>query len=1144
MKAKDMQRFDCLDRKTKIFGKFFLEASAGTGKTFAIEHIFVRLLLEHTDNKYLRVEDILVVTFTKAATRDLRMRVKSNMEKCLNILTLSLLNKTIKADIFDYLYPIIDDRTKLLSSISRLKEAILFFDQAQIFTIHSFCLHVLREHAFETNNLLTQSADENIDNYYILKKEVRDFLSYCLTSKQYHPLQAQILIEKYKSTEDLCHKLIMNGDNRSLPVEKSFNDLYDEFLTLIKSWEKEDNLLIRVEEDFAKLFPCYKKIAKHDYNDLLQPLLLLAKVIEEKKCSLNDFELLASSKLKVFDFLNDNNKKKRVKSPSPSLLQASDFIIKAKNSIFKIIQRVIDPYLIFCRLSYDCCSKIQALLEEKDIFSYDELLIKMHKSLDNLELLKLLQQKFRVAIIDEFQDTDPMQWDIFKKIFLYKSLSFFLVGDPKQSIYSFRSADLYTYLTAAKDMGENNLFHLDTNYRSGGELVDSINELFSCDIAGNWMVLPKKNKHITYHPVKTGQKDSVDLTDGKKPLHFFVAKGSSKGKKWPTTAVEEEQLFPYVVQQILLLKDKIDYDQIAILVKDRYQAQRAVDILKDNNIPFTSKSHVSICDTPSFIALKEMLEAIIFSKDRSKVLIAIMGPFIGWGCDAIKTITKEEMVYVLHKFHELYEVLDNKGAAHFFRHFLQCKWKDNDITVLERMMSYKDLSLYNDTMQLIEMFLDRQYKKSLSLKGVLLFFDKLLEHHPENEGNKRKPYCNTTSGIAVMTTHMSKGLEFSVIFAIGAATRTPSPERPLLAEATQGIDEIDAEKLRQFYVAITRAKTRVYVPIAIDTTDNKVAQQQASPVELFLAISNVDSYSKIYSFIASLDMTMLQHHLDKLTNASYEVLESKLTYPLCENAPEKDLTIHPSRQFTNKYAERHILSFSNIVKPQHSTVMAQQEEERETIIFSSNNIIPGATTGVLLHRVFEEILKCGEANFFHKSVYSKIVDKVVSATFLEEKKDMIYEMVHRVMTTSLIRDGNDSFSIKDIAIDDMHVEIEFIFPMTHSLMKGYIDLVFRYKDKYYLVDWKSNWLGDSSNNYDKNNLLRAMDDNNYYLQGAIYKEALEKYLGKTDFNLKFGGMFYVFLRGLSIDSSNSGIVYFFPDAAMSKKIEEERLCMD
>ena len=174
-----MRMFNCLDKNVNIFGNHFLEASAGTGKTFAVEHLVVRLILESMDNTPISIEEILVVTFTKAATRELKHRIRYRLEKAKQELKKALSIEDI-SPFYDYLTPFLARKKE---AIKVLQEAIYLFDQAQIFTIHGFCFSMLSQYAYEAQTIFNISEDTSYKD--IIKEVALDYLRYLLNSFDY-----------------------------------------------------------------------------------------------------------------------------------------------------------------------------------------------------------------------------------------------------------------------------------------------------------------------------------------------------------------------------------------------------------------------------------------------------------------------------------------------------------------------------------------------------------------------------------------------------------------------------------------------------------------------------------------------------------------------------------------------------------------------------------------------------------------------------------------------------------------------------------------------------------------------------------------------------------------------------------------------
>jgi exodeoxyribonuclease V beta subunit len=1133
-----MQKIDPIGKKTNILGPHFLEASAGTGKTFAIEHIFIRLLLE--EKALLSIEEILVVTFTKAAERDLKIRIRKTLNQILSICKQAQKNNFLETSFFEYLQPLINDEEKIKRTIFRLEEALLFFDRSQIFTIHGFCHRMLQEFAFEAKEIfLGDEISEKVVSFSLLKKQAKEFLEFSLEKGTYHSSQIEIVIKKCKNFEGFCSKLVENLEkefNFNLPSFLTQYDLFKEKLSFFE--KKDDSFLKRIEEDFNLFYPCFRK-AKVSFKKLLDQLLLIAKVIKNKSCSLEVFGEIVASQLTLFEFLDEKNQKKRKEIPP---ISESSFFVSAKEHLFPIIKQLCRSEEILLGISKDFSVYMEKKHEQDDFFTYNRLLTKMKKSLDEESFLKEIQKKYKAAFIDEFQDTDPEQWSIFKKIFLNNSLAFYLVGDPKQSIYSFRKADLYTYLKAAKDIGEENCFRLNTNYRSTSYLNSALNALFDDKFSKKWLYLPKEKLSLSYVAVESGKKENSSFSDKKKALHFLLAEKKLKGKTWPSVELEEKAFFSFLLEEITELRKRISYNEIAVLVKDRYQAQRIVDFFGFHSIPYQTKGHFSLLDSLAFRSLKELFDAVIFFKDKNKIKTFLSGEFIGWNAQQIEEISELNEMKVFFHLQELKDILVEKGLSCFFHSFLKTKWIDDEEIIVQKMVQKEDLTFYKDVMQLIELFLSENKTQKLSEEKIMSFFEDLLELDPDQDGKIRRRFCFDEPGIQIMTIHMSKGLEFSVVFAFGLMMRSPSLSSNLFLKQ-EDIEELDAEKLRQFYVALTRAKNRVYLPFAIDLSGKPPPVGSASPMELFCAHIMKEENQDLYSLIGKFDVQSFASSLKELPEVSYEILNEKGCNRSYKEKDEEKLNVF--KPFCIRKSIIPLLSFSQLTKGEKKSLEPSKKEENQ-IIFSPEFLPIGAQTGVILHRIFEKLFSIQDPNFYKEEVYQPIIDGVINNSFLEGSKEKIYEMFRRLLNISFM-DKTEKFSLKDISINHMQVEMEFLYSLSSSFVKGFIDFSFFYKGTYYLVDWKSNWLGNNEEDYSSEALQKAVTDNSYHLQGAIYTEAFRRFLEQTekDFKKSFGGMFYVFLRGLPKEKNETtGIYHFFPDLTLIRKIEEKEICMD
>ncbi len=238
----------------------------------------------------------------------------------------------------------------------------------------------------------------------------------------------------------------------------------------------------------------------------------------------------------------------------------------------------MDPKKIFGCLQRSWKKIEEPILSEELFFGPDELLKRMRVAVERDAFASCVRKKYRAVIIDEFQDTDPLQWEIFKILFLdpiNPLRAFYLVGDPKQSIYRFRKADIYTYFEAKDMLGPSAHYSLGTNHRSSLAMIGVLNALFD----RNWLSLPKLQMTIPCPAVIPRSEASSDFSDEKGAVHFIGAR-SFEDCALPFAAMEIERLMP-------LLKSPSSF---AILVKDRYQADAAVQLLRDRLIPVYARA--------------------------------------------------------------------------------------------------------------------------------------------------------------------------------------------------------------------------------------------------------------------------------------------------------------------------------------------------------------------------------------------------------------------------------------------------------------------------------------------------------------------------------------------------------------------------
>jgi exodeoxyribonuclease V beta subunit len=1102
-----MKNFDVLNKDTDIFGNHFLEASAGTGKTFAIEHLFVRFILEDL----MTVEQILVVTFTKAAARELKYRIRNNIEKALSYL------KREGDSFFGYL--MVEEKDKN-EKIKRLQSALQLFENSQIFTIHGFCYSMLAKYAFEAK--IAFDLSEEKDYIDLFQRECLDFLR-LINKKNFFSEQISIILKKYPDMTLLIDKIVNYLPKKeryfsSASFLKQFNDLLTKFsneMALFSSEDSDNFFEKSILEDFQREKKYYKKLKNIDEEELILQLNLFIKILKENNCSEEIFDQMLKTHFSLLLFFEDSNLKKKIIRPDSDKLNYPTFFSNLSSLFLPLIQIVIDEERILNNLAFEIHEKAKIKFAEEDLYTFDDILINMNQALDLEEFQDRVKNKFKAVVIDEFQDTDPIQWSIFKKLFFKENeermRAFYLVGDPKQSIYSFRNADLATYFSAEKFLGKDAKSFLNTNYRSSPRLIKSLNFLFSREFIPDWMDIPEEKSKITYQLVNSGLQDDTLFLD-ESPIVFFVARDTTKGKRWPSDNLEKSTIFPYIFKEIIRLNNekKIALEKIAILVKDRYQAQSIKRYLLSHGIPAHSLHNQPLANTLAFQSMEEILSAVINFHDLNKIKIALAGPYIRWVDEDIK---QKKMDECLLQFYKLNEILKSCGLSLFFRAFLDSSWFLDGESVYAKIINKTDLSLYQNTMQLIELFLDKEREEKLTDEAILNLFIRLRELDPASDNRLVINPSNDLNSVEIMTTHMSKGLEFDVVFALGSASRQPPQE------------EENQEKFRQLYVALTRAKKKLYIPFILD--ENGYNPLRFSSLELFF--NHVIQDKKKLDNDAIVKKLKFLHEREIIT-CDFVDMPAEEIFSLAKK-DNIDLKFDP--KILSHYIYGKIYSFSNLAAKPKDILPLEEREKKTEILFSAKDFPPGPEIGILIHEMMEKIFKKEEK--YDSDCLRKIISDSLSFTMYAGKEDLFYKIILQALETPLTNDG---FSLKEVPKNNIFTETEFMFSFLdgHNFMKGFVDLIFFYQDKYYLIDWKTNWLGDEYSNYSKARLEKAMEEHKYFLQASIYSEALKRYLKaieRAPFEKIFGGFIYLFLRGIdNKKKSETGVYHFKPDLSI------------
>lgn len=1063
-----MQEFNCLDPHLSLAGEIFLEASAGTGKTFAIEHIVLRLIISG-----ISFDKILITTFTKAGVRDLKMRIYENF--------LAALKNPPP-------YLSLENRDALFLKI---KNALRLIDEANIYTIHSFCYRMLSEYAFEAGIEMELQTGEELEVSQNIKMHILDTLRTLFDQDEFSPAQLYSLLKPFDRNLDAFIKK-MSTLLKSEPSFAAFSpySVYKEKFTSIIS------LLNR--EEILDLLPLYKKTTTRN-KEIHREILLQVDALLE-----GNLEYLIKNSPTFLSLLEKENEKKEG-VPHDKFPHYKQLI-----TLKGIVEEASHPHLLFLRVAKKIDERCK---QNKAESSPNFLLHLMQEKLKIAPFKELVQKKYEAVIIDEFQDTDPLQWDIFHELYFKKTKLFLVVGDPKQSIYGFRGADLATFLRAKEAF--THIYSLKTNYRSEPRLLSLLNQLFDQKNVPDLFTFDDPSLVLSYENVATGIKK--EESNDKSALLFVFAEdveGKIVSKK-----VEETTFFPYIAKEIVRIKgeDGYSFSDFAILVKDRFQAERTHAFLQSQGLPSRCLNAESIVEGRVFSLLELAFTLMQTPKDLNLLKQFLAHPIMGTPLEHLEQGFDNPFIAKgAGNFIALKEIYENKGLPAAIDYFGKIPF--HEIPFLESLVLQKED--YSDYIQIIHLLLTRDKE------SIIDFFKEMRNLDIEEHPHLRRISLLEDEAIQIMTTHMSKGLEFPVVFALGIASRHGikrdflktkegkyivfSPDDP---ECQKAIFMQDQEKLRLLYVACTRAKSRLYIMTPFTKEQKEVALGNASPLELFLARSKTKkmSYKETYEAIPKISF--------ETVDLPSILLEKELL------ALDKQIALSPNivppTSITVKSPMKHFVSFSSLAEK-------IQSEGYEKILPKENELPIGSLTGHIFHLIFEKLIDEGRYSPWEEKSIRQVIHREIAGTHLAPFTEEVYSLIHTGFHTPL----SPSFALIDVDPSCMLQEMSFLYRIDekNTYVKGFADLVFMHEGLYYILDWKMNTLAD----YTYTSLDDAMKKNSYYLQASLYEEALRRYLKITDsrdFDTLFGGTLYFFLRG-----KREGLLHFFP-----KTIEEKNL---
>ncbi len=1077
-----------------------VEASAGTGKTYNIQNAYLRLVLEQE----LTVDKILVVTFTEAATYELRDRLRKILALTRDVL------EGVTTDETDRIQALLhasrmdaSDELQRNIAIERIKLALMDFDNAAIFTIHGFCNRVLERYAFECG----------------------------------HDPQAELVADESEIIARIC---------RNWWRQHTYNN-----------------------ELFAETVP---------FKDLEALIALLAAYLNQP-----DALLLPDPPPDASD------------SPSDSRIAN----LASQAQILRELAEIV-----------------RSDIQTRSVFTYNDMLRNVMLALADPHrgdtLRNTLRDDFLAAMIDEFQDTDPVQYRIFDLLFMQAGIPLVFVGDPKQAIYGFRGGDVFTYYKARSQMPPDRLFSLGTNYRSEVRLVDACNALFADRTDKTFL-----HESIPYagdlQAKGTHAGKTLTLPEGNDaPMQIWEYPAPGRRKPGQTTPIVMAMQHDVANEIVRLLQDPgcrigerpIAASDIVILVHTHAEANAFCQILQAHGVHAVRQNSGNVFDSQEARDVALILRAMLTPSDPFAVRGALAGNLLPCSIDQLIAFCHED----LPNAPPLVPSDDEPEAAPqslddwmaLFREISE-RWRSRSFIVAWNALMRKtgmrahivqqpdgERKLTN-TLHLAELMHQTAGAARNRPAGLVQWYERQLtaSNREENEQHLMR-LASDEDAVKIMTVFKSKGLQFPIVFVPTLWRKKAEAKRATSKVLTYhdesfrlvmtldtedafakqlAIEEHLQEDIRLVYVALTRAINRVYLIQfaggSPDTyaVDHLLERLPAPPPPTLARQDRCEAHST--------DAYLPGHRTidpDSLATAGTPNLDhtrGHTSFSALEPSTQERITTDP-RDLDQQ------TDTTNAVAP--------NDLNADDDLFS----IPGGKqTGNCWHEIFEQIDFQSDPETLAALVDAKLdrynICRGPTETITQARRRAVHDMVRLTLSTPLVMPGlNHPFHLRQIPLAARRSELEFQFalrqqgvagsttairsllqkhwqddparqaflntletgwdkPLPLGYLTGFIDLVCCHENRFYILDWKSNRRSGVIGDFGHDGIRNEMARNTYFLQYLLYTVALHGYLSQHlqdyAYETHIGGALYVFLRGIGHHESH-GIFADRPSEAL------------
>ncbi|ALH95065.1 UvrD-helicase domain-containing protein [Acinetobacter equi] len=1152
-------------------GLHWIEASAGTGKTYTLSSLMVRILL----GKYLP-HQVIATTFTRAAAAELKTRIRLRLIDTLKFFD-DLQNKTsaeiqiILQQEKDPLFQKVlqDYLDKVDYAKERLKLVLDQLDELFVGTLDSFSQKILREFSFESGKIeLAEITDDAKSYTYQL---IHDVLREWIQAQPQNVINYLLLQQKLKSVDQYI-TIVENTLNFTSAhfqeVEAPKLDLEHFELAIDKLLQLDLNQIESLGEYYLEDGLHHNIIAKKWRTDHLMQKTLCLDLPElfEALRAQRSYALFAPHFSETLKRLSDLSTKKALNKCAENVLDTFNQhpVIVQLKGFFEQLQQLdvdlnlLDAYLKFY-LSQQVKRRLPQLLQQKGETTFAQQIRTLSEALQGFQgqrFAQFIQAKYPLILVDEFQDTNQDQDDMLARIWRdaqrYTTGCMIMVGDPKQAIYGFRGGDMLTYNKARIDVLAKHgyQYSLRFNHRSTAHLVEVVDALFQRQM--------DFGEDVFYQPVEAGRQHAPLIDqhgENHLPLRWIMLEDKADEPIQVAWKIRE-LLNQSALGQLFLnnngIHQKIIEDDIAILSKNHDGLDKAQYELERLGIRVNRPSKKSVLDSQIAKDVGALLTAIMHPYDEGKVKRALLTRLLNFKLkDLIELEQRAEgLSQFIADFDLIREMWLDKGFLtawqfalnlfHIWENMVASQSRDNERAVVNLRHLTEVLSQHSE-----------QYQGAQNLYQWYL---KQLESPSEREWELERKLSNE-AGIQLMTIHQSKGLEYKIVFLLGADKTFKEMGKTLnfstetvINPATKQVEQYrviaindkalitdeaqkqhqqraEAEQHRLWYVALTRASYRVYAMMSDtegkSTTGLAFWRGQGEQIFQHSFSTNEEPLKERPSVIKEQQIQMIELHA--------------LTFPEQRFYPRSKtsfsaLSQHLSRKQAIDALAAQIEKIESAEDEIHS-VVEQEEECDKPIDWIKHQFPMGTVAGNFLHEIFEHI-DFQDMTFWSLEIYrrfkndypalwAELLEKF-NQNFPEHHENQLIELMVKWLVDVLDTPLYQDFQLKNLEKGQHLAEFPFYLSLAdhvlstkriHQLFSDYgiymldlneansaryltgsIDLVFFDGQRYQIADYKSNFLGTDQSHYDSEKIKENMSHSSYWLQAGLYLVALHRYL--------------------------------------------------